>query len=743
MDTSENTKELRPIKKLQDAVINRIAAGEIIHRPANAIKELIENSLDAGATNIRILVKEGGLKLLQIQDNGHGIRREDMDIVCERFTTSKLKSFNDLSNINTYGFRGEALASISHVAHVTITTKTADSKCAYRACYSDGKLVPPKPGTSAEPKACAGNTGTQITAEDLFYNVPTRKQALKHPNDEYNRILDIVNRYAIHNSGVGFSCKKQGSKQPDVNSLSTASTLDNIRQIYGSTASELLNLEKVSRKFDFKFNGYISNANFNLRKMTFLLFINHRAVESSALKRTIEGVYETYLPKNSYPFVYLSLEINPQNVDVNIHPTKREVRFLNEDEVIAIIGDAIQERLVGANCSRIYLTQTLLPGAKALDTSTNDPESSTKKSGSKTLTYKHVRTDSRAQTLDQFCIPESASNNMFNNNPNINKGKNSEMRIQPENSNTINEISGGTSLKRKRVKNEVKLTSILALRNRCKEVEHKGLTDLLANHTWVGCVDDSLPLALIQHQTKLYMVNYNILCEELFHQLTLQEFSNFAFIRLSKPAPIKELIIFALETSTQPLPDNLKPNQEISQIIVDTLISRRNMLLEYFSLTINESGELITLPLILKGYAPNLDKLPTFLLRLGTEVDWETEKGCFEKISREFGSFYAPEPLTFSQDSVEPENIINSIDVENEIPVTMEIQQESNIENTNNQSGNQKQITEISKYRWQIEHLIFPTLKSNQFFAPKNIAESGHVIQVANLPDLYRIFERC
>ncbi|CAG8497082.1 7562_t:CDS:10 [Diversispora eburnea] len=672
MNTSENIKELRPIKKLQDAVINRIAAGEnpdyikIIHRPANAIKELIENSLDAGATNIRILVKEGGLKLLQIQDNGHGIRREDMDIVCERFTTSKLKSFNDLSSINTYGFRGEALASISHVAHVTITTKTADSK----SCYSDGKLVSPKPGTSAEPKACAGNTGTQITAEDLFYNVPTRKQALKHPNDEYNRILDIVNRYAIHNSGVGFSCKKQGSKQPDVNSLSTASTLDNIRQIYGSTASELLNLEKVSKKFDFKFNGYISNANFNLRKMTFLLFINHRAVESSALKRTIEGVYETYLPKNSYPFVYLSLEINPQNVDVNIHPTKREVRFLNEDEVIAIIGDAIQERL------------TLLPGAKVLDTSTKDPESSTKKSG-----------------------------------------KNPETRIQPENSNIINEISGGTNLKRKRVKNEVKLTSILALRNHCKEVEHKGLTDLLANHTWVGCVDDSIPLALIQHQTKLYMVNYNILCEELFYQLTLQEFSNFAFIRLSKPAPIKELIIFALETNT--------------------LISRRNMLLEYFSLTINESGELITLPLILKGYAPNLDKLPTFLLRLGTEVDWETEKGCFEKISREFGSFYAPEPLTFPRDNVEPENIINSIDVENEIPVTMEIRQERNIENTNNQSANQKQITEISKYRWQIEHLIFPILKNNQFFAPKNIAESGHVIQIANLPDLYRIFERC
>ncbi|XP_066196378.1 LOW QUALITY PROTEIN: DNA mismatch repair protein Mlh1-like, partial [Sylvia atricapilla] len=358
------------IRRLDEAVVNRIAAGEVIQRPANAIKEMIENCLDAKSTSIQVVVKEGGLKFIQVQDNGCGIRKEDLDIVCERFTTSKLQKFEDLASISTYGFRGEALASISHVAHVTVTTKTADAKCAFRATYSDGKIKAP-------PKPCAGNQGTQITVEDLFYNVNTRRKALKNPNEEYAKILEVVSRYAVHNSGISFSVKKQGETVSDVRTLSNASTVDNIRAIFGNAVSrELIEVGCEDANLAFKMKGYITNANYSVKKCIFLLFINHRLVESAALRKAIETVYAAYLPKSTHPFLYLSLEIAPQNVDVNVHPTKHETL------------------LPGADCSSSDVVKSAANSSVV-----------TKGTSDKVYAHQMVRTDSREQKLDAFLQP--------------------------------------------------------------------------------------------------------------------------------------------------------------------------------------------------------------------------------------------------------------------------------------------------------------------------------------------------
>jgi DNA mismatch repair protein MLH1 len=316
------------IKRLEEHVVNRIAAGEVVQRPCSALKELLENSLDAGSRKISVITKGGGLQLLQIQDDGHGIKLEDMDIVCERFTTSKLQAYEDLSKIQTFGFRGEALASISHVAHLSITTKTEGCAVAYTARYIDSKLAPEKPGAAVAPRPCAGVKGTTITVEELFYNVPNRRKAFKSPAEEYSKILEVVERYATHYSGVSFSVKKHGESIADIHTPAGASRAEVIRTIYGSAvAKELLPLDAVRvEECGVSLTGCMTTANYQSKRLVFILFINGRLVDHSNLKRVVDAAYASCLPRGTHPWVYLSLTMPGENVDVNVHPTKKEVR---------------------------------------------------------------------------------------------------------------------------------------------------------------------------------------------------------------------------------------------------------------------------------------------------------------------------------------------------------------------------------------------------------------------------------
>ncbi|PSN62205.1 DNA mismatch repair protein mutL [Corynespora cassiicola Philippines] len=706
----------RRIKALAQDVVNKIAAGEIIVAPVHALKELLENAVDAGSTALEVVVKDGGLKLLQITDNGHGIDKEDLPILCERFTTSKLKAFEDLTSIGTYGFRGEALASISHIAHLSVTTRTKESSCAWRAQYADGKLVSPKPGQSAEPKPIAGRPGTQITVEDLFYNVPSRRRAFRSASEEYAKILELVGKYAVHCSGLSFTCKKHGENTGMLSVPAAAKTVDRIRQIHGSqVANELVELEAENDRWGFKCSGWISNANYSAKRTTLLLFINHRAVESSMIKKSVEQTFSTFLPKGGHPFVYLSLDIEPQRVDVNVHPTKREVHFLNEDEIVALICDEIRESLSKVDTSRSFMTQSLLSGSKApiatpvkqttpaTPRSGYTPKSNTPKPTQRTVTKKPyennlVRTDSSVRKITSMLQPQLSAED------------------------TINEEEDMEHEVNEREHRNCRLTSIKELRAEVREAMHNELTNIISTHTFVGIVDEQKRIVAVQSGVKLFLVDYGMLCNEYFYQVGLTDFENYGTIRFDPPLNLQDLLKIGADQEKKIAGDAADEVDwdDVVDKVRDKLVSRRALLLEYFSMEISAEGDLASIPLLVKGYTPSVAKLPGFLLRLGPYVNWDSEKDCFHTFLRELASFYVPESLPLPPPPQNPNE---------------------------NGKGKQKVIEEDpeiaarrAKIRQAIEHIIFPACRA-RMVATKGLLKG--VMEVANLKGLYRVFERC
>ena len=665
------------------------------------------------------------------------MQRDDLPILCERFTTSKLKEFEDLSSIGTYGFRGEALASISHIAHLTVTTKTAGSSCAWRAHYGDGKLVPAKPGQNAAPKATAGRGGTQITVEDLFYNIPSRRRAFRSASEEYAKILDVVGRYAVHCSGVAFSCRKHGDSGVSISTPSAANTIDRIRQIHGSAvANELVEFEAAEPKLGFRASGLATNANYHVKKTVILLFINHRAVESTAIKRAIEQTYVAFLPKGGHPFVYLDLEIEPHRVDVNVHPTKREVNFLNEDEIIEMACSEIRSKLAQVDSSRTFLTQTLLPNVPTIETLQRDQGGSSREAatdGKAAATPKTpatskrpyennlVRTDSKVRKITSMLTP-TAIPSPSHADPSTETGN-----LQ---SSILDDGLQYETTDRQPLR--IALTSIKNLRSAVRTTMHNTLTEMFASHTYVGLVDERRRLAAIQSGVKLYLIDYGLACNEFFYQVGLTDFGNFGVIRLDPPPKVVDLLQIAAEAEQEEHKNNNNEAESIfanaAEMVAHTLVERREMLDEYFSMKISEDGHLLTIPLLLKGYVPSLAKLPLFLLRLGPYVDWTSEEECFQTFLRELAAFYTPEKLP-----VPPRTTKDASGEDGSAT-------EENPEGSTDSDEDSMIQARRAQMQRMLEYAVFPALRS-RLVATSRMLQG--VIEVADLKGLYRVFERC
>ena len=322
------------INILPDSVANQIAAGEVVDRPASAVKELMENAMDAGASEIQLIVKDAGRTLIQVIDNGCGMSDSDARLCFERHATSKIHQANDLFAIRTMGFRGEALASIAAVAQVELKTRQTGNELG--TCV----VIEGSDFKSQEPCNCT--TGTSISVKNLFFNIPARRNFLKRDSIELSHIEEVFKRIALPNYQVSFSFYHNGRLLYD---LKAGNFAQRIAGIFGLNFKEkLYHVEEQSQPVNVR--GYIGKAEYAKHSRgEQYIFVNNRYIKHPALSVAIEKSYNDLIPEGTYPSYFFLLEVDPQRIDVNIHPTKTEIRFIDEHIIFAILRAATKKAL--------------------------------------------------------------------------------------------------------------------------------------------------------------------------------------------------------------------------------------------------------------------------------------------------------------------------------------------------------------------------------------------------------------
>ncbi|RHP24522.1 DNA mismatch repair endonuclease MutL [Coprobacillus sp. AF34-1BH] len=325
------------IKQLDEILANKIAAGEVIERPANVVKELVENSIDAFSSKIDIIIEEGGMNLIEIVDDGLGMDQEDAKLCFSRHATSKITNDQDLFCIQTLGFRGEAIPSIASISHFEL--KTSDGQSGSTVVYEFGKFI--------EQKQSDLKRGTKITVTKLFQNVPARLKYVKSVNAEFAHIQNYVERLSLSHPDIAFTLMHNGKVTYKTNG--NGQLLEVIHQIYGlSVVKNMLNLKVENDEFEVE--GYIGKIEINrASKNHIVTLVNHRIVKNQIAIDAINQAYRKYLADNRYPIAIINIEIDPYLVDVNVHPSKLEVKFSKESELKQLIFDGVSKTLEGVN----------------------------------------------------------------------------------------------------------------------------------------------------------------------------------------------------------------------------------------------------------------------------------------------------------------------------------------------------------------------------------------------------------
>ena len=330
----------KSIMKLPKSVANRIAAGEIIERAASMLKELLENAVDSGADNIEVSVEEAGIKTMIVEDNGSGIDFDELPLAITHHATSKIYSIEDLDNIYTLGFRGEALASIADVTNLEIVSKSIDEKTGGKIVVEAGKILEHKPYASVN--------GTKITAKNLFFNIPARYKFLKHISREFYLVKEVFDMEALVQPNITMKLYNNGKL---VNSYLKVDNLKDRIENYLNDNNVFSNLIELNiEKNDINIYGLFSNSKISqsMRKNNFI-FLNNRPIENRVIAYAIKNAYSNSIPKERYPFFFLYINVDTNKVDVNVHPSKKEVRIKNERDISGIIYNAIYNNINSVN----------------------------------------------------------------------------------------------------------------------------------------------------------------------------------------------------------------------------------------------------------------------------------------------------------------------------------------------------------------------------------------------------------
>lgn len=688
----------RRISKLSDNVINRISAGEVIIKPYNAVKELIENSIDSGCKKIDIWISEGGTKYIEVVDDGTGVSREEFPMLCERFATSKLELFEDLENIETFGFRGEALASMSQVGRVTIMSKQKEDDVGYKGFFLNGVMV--SSWSKNEKNVNSGidvimNEGTRVIIEDLFYNIITRRCNEKQ---ELARIIDVVARYSLCFEKISFCVWEYSNEKPLLMIDKNKSIEEKVRESFGILKIEKLhrldiegkqemNEDDVSNYYDkyglVSISGYVSNMNHKIqKKVDPIFFVNNRLVSCNSLKKSVLSVYEIFLQKNSHPFILLSLKIKPENVDVNVHPTKKEVFFLFEDKINHLVKSKIYKYLDESENSRVLKTECLV-----------------NLSSNRKAQVLRLNSDKKKSKRDSLLV-RSDPNQTKIKNLNFSK-KNLSTFFCPQNDDLLSSDSENKKLNFdvSNLEKNLILKSIDKLKQKIFDSKCDRLSSIFKSSSYIGISDYERRFCCFQSGTKLFLCDYSSVLSEFFYQSLLKNFSHQNIFQLNNSICLDDLLnslysTIYIESLIQ------------KKVILDLLFEKKNYLMEYAISLLKKNNKLYldSLPLLFDEIFPSTSKLPLLFYNIAFILMHDFHEYNFEPILKQLAFLYIPDP------------IFNLTDCDN---------------NVNEKKNNLNHI---------LEHCFFPLFKSN--FTPTKFLEN-YISQLADLPDLYRIFERC